>query len=406
MHARNKHSTAALADGAATAEGSARLARRHAPSAPPARSSASTTSSDSPSAPPRGGALTADPTFYRDAFGLTLSSIGIGTYLGECDADDDDAYRQSIAEALRLGINLIDTAINYRCQRSERAIGIALRAMLAAGSVARDEITICTKGGDIPLEETAPATREDYQEYLSREYFETGVMRPDDVVAGGHSLAPSFLADQIERSCSNLGMRTLDVYYLHNPEQQLSVISPEALRERLRAAFELLEARCAEGKIGRYGCATWNGLRTPPTERGHISLAELLSIAREVAGEKHHFSVVQAPINLAMTEAVRAPTQRLRGGRIVPLLEAASELGVAVVASASLAQGRLASLPPQVRDALPDYANDAQRAVAFVRSLPMVCTALVGMKHPAHVQQNLGVTVDGASSARTKDAPT
>jgi predicted aldo/keto reductase-like oxidoreductase len=87
-------------------------------------------------------------------------------------------------------------------------------------------------------------------------------------------------------------------------------------------------------------------------------------------------------------------------------LEAAAELGVAVVASASLEQGRLASLPPQVRDALPDYANDSQLAVAFVRSLPMVCTALVGMRHPAHVQQNLGVTDDGASSARTKDAPT
>src|SRR5688500_15898400 len=85
------------------------------------------------------------PDFYRSlAAGPSVSSIGIGTYLGGCDDPDDARYAQSIRESLRRGINLIDTAINYRCQRSERVIGTALREAIAAGEVGRDEVVICT----------------------------------------------------------------------------------------------------------------------------------------------------------------------------------------------------------------------------------------------------------------------
>src|SRR5687767_4535231 len=66
--------------------------------------------------------------FYRPlAGGASVSSIGLGTYLGECDDVDDAKYGAAIARALARGINLLDAAINYRCQRSERAVGAALR---------------------------------------------------------------------------------------------------------------------------------------------------------------------------------------------------------------------------------------------------------------------------------------
>jgi predicted aldo/keto reductase-like oxidoreductase len=101
---------------------------------------------------------------------------------------------------------------------------------------------------------------------------------------------------------------------------------------------------------------------------------------------------VQLPVNLAMTEAIRLPTQPLPGGgTLVPPLEAARELGLTVVASATLMQAQLAAnLPPAVRELFPALQTDAQRAVAFVRSLPGVTTALVGMKQHAHVDENLG----------------
>ena len=62
--------------------------------------------------------------FFRPlAGGLTASSIGIGTYLGECADADDASYTSAIRSALENGINLVDSSINYRCQRSERAVG-------------------------------------------------------------------------------------------------------------------------------------------------------------------------------------------------------------------------------------------------------------------------------------------
>ncbi|HEY9516389.1 MAG TPA: aldo/keto reductase [Gemmatimonadaceae bacterium] len=333
--------------------------------------------------------------FYRplSAAGVCISSIGLGTYLGECDEADDSAYTSTARAALGRGLNILDTAINYRCQRSEKALGRALSAAIESGSVARDEVVVCTKGGYIPLDGVAPATREEYQEYLAREFFARGIMQPGDVVAGGHCLAPGYLASQIERSRVNLGIGSIDVYYVHNPEQQLDAVAPEVLHDRLRAAFALLEEHCARGEIGIYGCATWNGFRSGLDARDHLELAPLVELAREVGGDAHHFRVVQLPVNLALAEAVRAPTQRL-GGREVTLLEAAAELGISVVASATLLQSKLASgLPVQLREALPGHDTDAQRAIAFVRSLPVV-SALVGMKTGAHLEENLGAAAN------------
>ena len=329
--------------------------------------------------------------FYRPlGADLAVGSIGMGSYLGECDDADDERYAAAARASLGGGANLLDTAINYRCQRSERALGAALGALLAAGTVERDEVVVCSKAGYVPLEGAAPASRAEYLEYVQREYYARGVMTAADVVAGGHCITPRYVADQLARSRANLGVETIDVYYVHNPEQQLDALTRDQFRDVLRAAFALLEERAARGEIGVYGCATWGGLRVPPGAPGHLSLAELVQLAREAAGGgAHHFGVVQLPLNLAMTEAVRERTQRLPGSREVTLLEAAAELGVAVVASASLMQSQLTrGLPSQLRDAFPELATDAQRALAFVRGLPITAT-LVGMRSEAHVVENL-----------------
>jgi aryl-alcohol dehydrogenase-like predicted oxidoreductase len=327
--------------------------------------------------------------FYRPvAGGPLVSSLGLGTYLGECDDSEDARYTSTVSAALGKGVNLLDTAINYRCQRSERAIGEAVRNVVASGSISREEIVVCTKGGYIPLERTPPATKEGYRGFLDSEYFGPGVMQPADVVSGGHCLTPRYLEDQIERSRNNLGLAVIDIYYLHNPEQQLDALPRPSFQTVMRDAFATLEKQVDRGVIGSYGCATWNGLRVPPESRNHLSLEELVSIAREVGGEDHNFKVIQLPINLAMTEAVRIPTQSVGDARL-PVLEAANRLGISVVASATLMQSQLArSLPEQVRTSFPGFRTDARRAIAFSQSLP-IAAALVGMKSVAHLDENL-----------------
>lgn len=331
------------------------------------------------------------PEFYRTTrTGLTLSSVALGTYLGDSDDSTDTLYVEAIRHALASGLNVIDSAINYRCQRSERSIGRALRQEVEEGSISRDAVVLCTKAGYVALDGAPPASRDAYQSWLKREYFDAGILRPDDLVSGGHAMTPAFLRDQLQRSLRNLGVERLDYYYLHNPEHQLSIVPREEFTKRLRAAFEEMERMASEGLIGGYGCATWNGLRLPAGGAGHISLYDLMSTAKEIAGAQHHFSVVQLPINLSMSEAMRVSTQRDPRGRLVHVTDAAAELGIDLVASAPLMQGQLTKdLPAQIRDVFPG-STDAQKALAFVHGVPGVVTAAVGMKSKSHVDENLG----------------
>lgn len=327
--------------------------------------------------------------FYRTICrGAYVSSLGLGTYLGECDDEEDMRYTIAAAAALERGVNLLDTAINYRCQRSERAIGKAVQKVVNSGKIKREQIVVCSKGGYIPLDRNPPATREDYRRFLEEEYFARGIMDSADVVAGGHCLAGRFLEDQIERSRRNLGLETIDVYYLHNPEQALDTMPRDKFLTTIRDAFSILERAVENGSIGCYGCATWNGFRVPPEAKNHLGLEELVSLAHEAGGANHHFAVIQLPVNLAMTEAVRAQTQCVGRDRVPPL-EAAHRLGISVIASATLMQSQLTrNLPEQVHSAFPAFDSDARRAIAFTQSLP-VAAALVGMRSVSHLEENL-----------------
>lgn len=326
------------------------------------------------------------PGHFRLLEGCQASSVGIGTYLGGEDAATDAKYRDAIARALERGANVIDTAVNYRYQRSERAVGEAIGALVSTGALRREEAIVATKGGFIPFDSAVPA---DPNAYLTVTYLQPGILEPRDVVAGCHCMTPRYLRDQLERSRRNLGLETLDVYYIHNPEIQLGEIDHSEFLKRMRAAFAALEQAVADGKIRRYGTATWNGYRQPASAPDHLELAELVRAARDVGGDNHHFKVVQLPYNLAMPEAFTRANQHL-DNKTVPVLEAAERLGLYVMASASVYQGQLArNLPPVVGDLLPGLTTDAQRALQFVRSTPGIGTALVGMKGAAHVEENL-----------------
>jgi aryl-alcohol dehydrogenase-like predicted oxidoreductase len=314
-----------------------------------------------------------------------LASLGLGTYLGADDAATDALYRRAIVRAVERGFNVIDTAVNYRHQRSERAVGAALGDLVGRGPFQRGEVVVATKGGYIPLD--AESTL-DPRTYFTETYLRPGIVRPDDVVAGAHCMTPRYLQEQLDRSRANLGLETVDIYYLHNPETQLQEVEHEKFLTRTRDAFQALEQAVREGKIGCYGTATWNGYRQLPTAPDYLSLEEMVTAARDVGGPDHHFKVIQLPYNLAMPEAFTRANQRV-GDQTVTALEAARRLGIYVMASASVYQGQLArNLPPVVAEYLPGFTTDAQRALQFVRSTPGIGTALIGMKSAPHVEEN------------------
>ena len=336
---------------------------------------------------------------FRQAEGLWMSSIGLGTYLGQWDANTDESYKKSVVKAVELGCNVIDTAINYRFQRSERNIGVALKELFKSGAASRDEIVVCTKGGYVPYENQPPAGPVEARRYIEETFIDSGIVSRDQIFQGSHCMAPRYLENQLNQSLHNLGLDAIDVYYIHNPEGQLGGIAREEFGQRIHAAFEFLEKCVTDGKIRYYGTATWNGYRQPSGSRDLLSLADLEYTASEVAGDDHHFRFIQLPYNLAMPEALTEPNQEV-GTETLSALDAALNLGVSVICSASLFQAQLAQqLPPFVADALKGAETDAQRAIQFVRSTPGVTTALVGMSQVRHVEENMRL-------ARIAPAPT
>lgn len=297
------------------------------------------------------------PNHFREQHGLVLSSIGIGTYLGNPDEATDLGYTHSVVRAVQLGVNVIDTAANYRFQRSERSIGEALKILTNEHGIAREELVICTKGGYLPFDGAPPQS---VARYVNETFVKPGIASFEDIVGGGHCMTPSYLQSQIDQSLRNMGIECVDVYYIHNPESQLPHVSEQEFYARLKRAFERLEENRRQGKLAHYGVATWNGFRMPPDSGQHHSLARMVELAREVSGEQHGFHFIQLPFNVRMPEATT-------------VIEEAQQLGVSVVTSASLLQGRI---PPQT-------------AIEFVRSTTGITTALIGMSRVDHVEENL-----------------
>ncbi len=334
------------------------------------------------------------------AGGRYLSSLGIGTYLGTDDDATDAGYAAAVLGALQGGINVIDTASNYRNQRSERAVGTALRKAVAQ-NIARDEIIIASKAGFIPFDGAVP---DDPARYIEETYLKPGLFTADDVVGGCHVKTPKFLDFQFSRSLENLGIAAIDIYFLHNIEMQRAALGADEFGRRLRLACERMELQVQGGRLSLYGLATWDGLRAPPNQPGFLDLDEILAAARDVGGAGHHLRAFELPYNLAMTEAFAFANQPATGlAGLATFLERAQEAGFVVFTSASMLQGKFSrGVPPEVTRAFPELKSDAQRALQFARSTPGVTTALCGMSKLRHVQENLQLALGAPRPAALK----
>jgi len=320
---------------------------------------------------------------YRHIDDLTVCSIGFGSRLGDADDETDRKIINAVSTYFRLGGNLIDTAIVDRNQRSEKAIGEGLARELSTGKISRREIVLSTKGGFLTKDER-------------ESHIDSGVVSEKEIAGGIHCMSPSFLRRQLQKSRQNLQVETIDLYYLHNPEAEAPYVARDELMNRIREAIGFLEEAASDGFIRRYGISTWSAFRVPEGETDHLELAELVSMAEEVAGSRHHFRAIQVPYNTAMPSAAFKTTQRVYGSG-VSILEAAHELGIDVIVSSPLMQGHLASeLSPAFHTAFPRFRSDAQRALDFVLSTPWVTSAVVGMKESNHIEENMRILRDPA----------
>jgi len=331
------------------------------------------------------------PGHFRRPDDLWLPSLALGLRRGLPGGVDDLLYRSAVAECLAGGVHAFVTALSDRMQTSERALGQALRRAIAEGVVRRDEVVVVTGGGELTPRPEAATSPRAAQRDLYATYVDSGLIAPSEVVAGS-CLSPAFLRDQIDRSRRNLGLETLDVYLVQEPEVHLRALGPEAFWAALHAVFEMLEGAVREGAIAAYGVASWNGLLVPQTDRHHLAVFELFQTALAAGSADHHFRALQLPYGLAAGESAVLDAHLGPDGRTGALLGMLRETGTAVFASAPLFGGRLVGrVPPFVRGAFPEARGDAACCLQFVRSTGSVTAAVVGMREPEHLEGNLGL---------------
>lgn len=218
--------------------------------------------------------------------GLTVSPIGFG---GARLLDASPVHRRALSDALRCGVNLVDTSTNYGDGASERLVGRMVANLVQQGELRRDQLVVVSKVGYAPAQAVAQ--------------YEGATTLAD---GAGHCLHPDFLEAQLQASLERIGLDRLDVLLLHNPEVDLAeairggadpASARAALHTRLEAAFAWLERTAAAGTIGWYGVAS-NGLAQPADADDHLALGDVVALARKVGGETHHLGVVELPLNL------------------------------------------------------------------------------------------------------------
>jgi aryl-alcohol dehydrogenase-like predicted oxidoreductase len=283
--------------------------------------------------------------------GLRVSPVAFGTWQlgGEWGQFDEDEGIATIRRARELGINLFDTAQGYGFGASERLLG---RALGDDFDKRREEVVVATKGGLRMTEE--------------------GLVR---------DASRAWLRSGVEDSLRALEIDHIDIYQVHWPDSKVP------FAETAAALGELVD----EGKIRHVGVSNFDTAqmaefartRAVETVQPQYHLfrrdieSELLPYARE-----HNIGVL-----------VYGP---LAHGLLTGTMHADTSFAGDDWRSGSPAfQGKAFRRNLEVVDQLRRFAADelgcsvAQLAVAWTLANPAVNVAIVGARHPNHIEDSL-----------------
>ncbi|HJY10960.1 MAG TPA: aldo/keto reductase [Nitrososphaeraceae archaeon] len=323
---------------------------------------------------------------FRSFDNLNLSSLGMGTYLGQITAEDDMDLENAIYESIKSGaMNVIDTAINYRSMKSEKSIGHAMKRLIDDKIISRDQVFISTKNGYITNDGDYPTI--DVPEYMDKMFISQGIIDSKDISSGYNVLNPNYIRKCIDKSLTNMQLDTIDLVYVHNAyESWFEDITRNEFDEMIRRVFQVYEEYRSKKKISYYGMATWTCFRLPQNEEGYLSLEEMVEIAENVAGKDHGFRFIQLPYNLAYREAYLLKNQSVGLNNDLTILEACNKLNIGVFTSVPLLQAKLfgANIPDYL-----GYNNQLLKIVQITRSTPNVIAPLIGQKKLNHVKENI-----------------
>ena len=228
-----------------------------------------------------------------------MSNFAFGTYRV---SDYNPQHIESIKEAIKSGLTMIDTSTNYMDGGAERAIALALREF---DDNKRADIEIVSKFGYIQGTTKQRHEENNFEEVV--EYSENCF----------HSISKSFLADQLTQSLERLEMNKIDCYLIHNPEYYLldainkdvdEDVRLDEMYRRIYEAFVGLEEEVKNGRISQYGISS-NSFSKAHTEKDFLPYEDLVTLATnaalEVGNDNDSFTTIQLPINMLETEGLK-----------------------------------------------------------------------------------------------------
>jgi aryl-alcohol dehydrogenase-like predicted oxidoreductase len=351
-------------------------------------------------------------SYKYDISGLTLSTIGIGTYEDGQFVEVDDAGVLAIYESVKHGVNVLDTSAN---QKSEKTVGKALSLLLSSGIICRQSLFLSIKAGNL-FHDTQNNTFESRPQYADPQ---TNDLAGADSANAKYCITPDCLETSLTTSRSNLGVDTIDVFYISNAaEILLDVVERGDFMQMLNASFSYLETQRSQNRIRYYGMSTWNCFTSDRYANVYLSLHDVAALAASVGGANHGFRYIQVPVSVTLPGAVRKQSQK-DGDTIIA---AAATMNINVVSSRSIGGGNPKSLDSagstfractDTTDYF-DVLGESMRVISakatkkktkgqasrlslaaqsllITRSVPGILTALVGMRTSHHVHENLAV---------------
>lgn len=324
---------------------------------------------------------------FRQFDGLYLSSIGMGTYLGELTTIDDEKIKNAVYTSVKSGaINVIDTALNYRSMKSEKSIGAAIQKLIEE-KISRDEFFIGTKNGYMTNDGDYPGIN--VWDYIQRMFIDNEIIHQRDISSAYHIMHPDYIARCIDKSLLNLKLETVDLVYLHNAyESWHNDVTEGEFMEMLTQVFETYEKYRDSNKIRYYGLATWSCFRVNQDRPDYLLLENICKLARKIGGSNHGFRFIQLPYNLVNNESLFLKNQSVENEKNLNIFTAAEKLNIGVFTSVPLLQGKLFNTK------IPRYIDsDSQflRIIQIIRSNPSLIAPLIGQKQIEHVRENIKI---------------
>ncbi len=217
---------------------------------------------------------------------------------------ENGIYKETLYQALELGIHFIDTSGAYGNGASELLIGETLKEYITENPHQKNQMVLCTKLG---LVQGASLQEMNRLQVASKK--NNGAYRISDRLS--YCLTPEHMETQITLSLRRLQIDKLNVVLIQNPEHLIKILkTKKEFTQYLKRAFEHLEVEVAKGRIEHYGISSSAFLQKEISPQ-FINLDEIIKLAEGIS-KKHHFSVVQVPFNLFETDPLFYENQNKR----------------------------------------------------------------------------------------------